>query len=106
MFGKRNVDDLSVEELEKALRIRRRQARMDRFRQMSEAGHTTNEALTQEMPAPLSPVPKSTAGQPFPSANDPVPKPERPKKMTDGLLLGLEVAAVIGLVIVLAAGWA
>jgi len=98
MFGKRNLDDLSVEELEKALRIKRRQARMDRFQQMSEAGHTANEALTQEMSAPVQLVPKSKANGPFP---EPSLKPDRPKKMTDGLLLGLEVTAVIGLVIVL-----
>jgi len=106
MFGKRNVDELSVEELEKALRIKRRQARMDRFQQMSEAGYTTNEALTQETPTlaqhvatqPIS-MPKNT--QPTLSVDDSSRKQDRPKKITDVLLLGLEITAVIGLVIVL-----
>ena len=45
MFGKRNLDNLSVEELEKALLIKRRQARLERFERLSKAGYTPNEAL-------------------------------------------------------------
>jgi len=101
MFGKRNVDELSVEELEKALRIKRRQARMDRFQQMSEAGYTANEALTQETPASIQLGSASKVEQPTSSTDNSSQKRDRPKKMTDGLLLGLEVTAVIGLVIVL-----
>jgi sortase A len=107
LFGKRNIDDLSVEELEKALRLKRRQARLDRFQQMSEAGYSANEALIHD--APILPqnaaLPPQHAALPpvmsHPPVNTTRPEPSRPKKMTDGLLLGLEVTAVLGLVVVL-----
>ncbi len=103
MFGKRKLDDLSVEELEKTLRIRKREARLERFRQMSEAGCSTNEALIQESSGPVVSPPPAAKHTPPSSetVKDPSQERSRPKKLTDGLLLGLEVAAVVGLVIVL-----
>jgi sortase A len=101
MLGKRNLDNLSVEELEKALRVKKRQARMDRFQQMSVAGYTTNEALTQETPVSVQPVSVVNGNASTLVDDDSSRQRSRSKKMTDGLLLGLEVTAVIGLVVVL-----
>jgi sortase A len=127
MFGQQKLDKLSVEELEKILLVKKRQARLERFQRLSEAGCSTNEALTNQDTPPLSlpvspsapPPPKSTpvaapgfqtpVVQPLPDhKNNGQPKDNkeskessRPKKTRDTLLLGLEIAAVLGLVAVL-----
>jgi sortase A len=125
MFGKRKLEDLSVEELEKALLIKRRQARMERFQRLSEAGSSTNEALTQDAPAQNLPKPTTVASNNMTvtatgfkaavmrplqgrkgkkqqaDSHEKPPERSRSKKFTDGLLLGLEVTAVVGLVAVL-----
>ncbi|MBN1219346.1 MAG: class E sortase [Anaerolineae bacterium] len=126
MFGKRKLDELSVEELEKALLIKKRQARLERFQRLSEAGYTPNEALvgqdisTLTIPIPQAHQPQTppvnalsfpaTVVQPLrgsegkkqkPVNENKPPEPGRSKKITDKLLLGLEVTAVVGLVIVL-----
>jgi sortase A len=105
MFGKRNLDDLSVEELEKALRLKQRQSRLDRFQRMSKGGHTVDVALTAaEVLPPVAPPKRGLlhrSGADVP----PAPPKSRKKKAVDLALLGLEVVAVLGLVGVLIASY-
>jgi sortase A len=108
MFGGQNLNKLSVEELEKALLLKKRQARLDRFQQLAGAGHSTNEALLGvETPAVSPPaLPLAAAGLQTATLlsldrpKAPPPPRSRSKKITDTLLLGLEIAAVVGLVVV------
>ena len=110
MFGKRKLEDLSVEELEKALLIKRRQARMAQFQDLSDKkGHSVSQAL---MGVERKPPPKmlpgnqpSTIGPQSNSHPAQTTAPPPPKKLRDMLLLGLEVTAVIGLVAVLVASY-
>ena len=97
MFGKKKLDQLSVEELEKALLIRKRQARLERFQHMSTKARSNNEALLGDDWLP------SRATAPVETA---APVPSTPqKKVRDLVLLGLEVTAVVGLVAVLIASY-
>lgn len=123
MFGKRKLDDLSVEELEKALLIRRRQARLERFRRLSKAGYTPNQALTginshvDELPPPPAPpkhtLPPKVEAEADPNsahakaeASPPIPTEQpKSKKVMNTTLLGLEVVAVAGLIGVLVASY-
>jgi len=95
MFGKKTPENLSVEELEKLLLIKRRQSRMEKFKQLSAEGHTVNEALFAERKS-SSPAP------PTPTKTSP---PAKPRKLRDNLLLALEVVALVGLVAVLTASY-
>ena len=58
MFRKSKPEELSVEELEKLLLIKRRQSRLERFQRLSGQGRSANEALlgedgvTPSQPAP------------------------------------------------------
>jgi sortase A len=131
MIGKRKLEDLSVEELEKALLIKRRQSRLERFQRLSGEGRSTNEALVgREIPpaslitSPQVPIsrPNSTPiaapgfktatvqplrgilGQRQANAVGPQER-SRSKKIRDALLLGLEVVALMGLVAVLVASY-
>jgi sortase A len=121
MFGKRKLEELSVEELEQALLLKRRQERLERFQRLSGAGRSANEALIGADPPPPSPLvplptpaPLATLGfqtatvQPKrglfsrPQANiEPPRERSRSRKLMDGLLVGLEVIALGGLVAVL-----
>lgn len=107
MFGKRSVDNLSVEELEKALRVKRRQTRLERFKKLSGEGRSTNEALLGRIiptPEPPTPSPADAPQAPAESTpSEPIQSPQ--KKARDTLLLGLEVAAVAGLVVILVASY-
>jgi sortase A len=102
MFGKRRgkeLDDLTVEELEKALLLKRRQSRLERFQRLSAAGHSTNQALVGSDQPPAgrsqSPAPKKA----------PPPEKTPARKLMDALLLSLEVVALVGLVGVLVASY-
>lgn len=102
MFGQQKWENLSVEELEQALLIKKRQARLERFQRLSGRARSTNEALLGEEWQPAKTV-TATAGKPArPAAQATV---ERPKSWRDTLLLGLEVTAVVGLVAVLVASY-
>ena len=131
MFGKRKLEDLSVEELEKALLIKRRQSRLERFQRLSHEGRSANEALLGQDAPLVSPVVSpalSTSWSKSPPIAAPgfqtatvqplrglfglrQASPESPqkrshaKKVRDGLLLGLEVVALLGLVGVLVASY-
>lgn len=105
MFGKKNYDNLSVEELEKMVRVKRRQSRVERFQRLSGDGHSVNESLmggearpeqdgwTFQSMIPTFSLPRLTLG--------PRRELSQPKQLIDRILLGLEVAAVMGLVMVL-----
>jgi sortase A len=124
MFGNRKVDNLSVEELEKLLLIKRRQSRLERFQRLSDEGRSANEALvSQDVGPPIRPVSSlepqndSVAAPGFQTAvvqplgkakkkqkpdQDHKPQEYNPsRKLRDSLLLGLEVVALMGLVGVL-----
>lgn len=131
MLGRRKLEDLSVDELEKALLVKRRQSRLERFQRLSEAGRSANEALvgTDTVLGPPSTT-QTPPGQPeepvvatpgFQAAvvrplngrnrkkelkNGALPKEKsRSKKLMDVLLLGLEVVSLVGLVAVLVASY-
>ncbi len=131
VFGKRKLEDLSVEELEKALLIKRRQSRLERFQRLSGEGRPANEALVgtdahsrpptppvnPSMPRTNTP-PLAASGlqtvlvQPLPglfgqrqASPDQSVERSHPKKVMNGLLLGLEVATLLGLVAVLVASY-
>ncbi len=103
MFRKRKLEDLSVEELEKALRVKKRQSRMERYQRLSKDGYSTSEALIGNS----TPPPVSHAGTlpPADAAHAAKKEKKRPKTKMDFLLLGLEVAALLGLVGVLVASY-
>ncbi|MCG3209357.1 MAG: hypothetical protein FOGNACKC_02981 [Anaerolineae bacterium] len=96
MFGKQNLDNLSVEELEKALLVKKRQARLERFKKLSGQGHTPQDAVLADVAITPLPPPRSKKAAPA----KPVEK-TRSRKVMDVLLLGLEVLALVGLVAVL-----
>ncbi len=131
MLGKRKLEELSVEELEKALLIKRRQSRLERFQRLSGEGRSPNEALVGPEVAPAAPpvppnipipwpksVPiaapgfqtatmqplRSVFGQRKISSAQPQERSQS-KKIRDGLLLSLEIVALVGLVAVLVASY-
>jgi sortase A len=121
MFGKQKLDNLSVEELEKVLLVKRRQARLARFEKLAQKGRAGRAAFTEatfEQPSVPRPQPAGqTPALPRPSifskflkknkkrpGTPPIEK-TRSKKIIDVVLLGLEVVAVVGLVGVLVASY-
>lgn len=128
MFGKRKPEELSVEELERLLLVKRRQARLQRYQQVARNGGPVVDALF-ERPSPPPPAPP--AGPPsepgtfsatgirpptarpsgwrrFFSRRQPQAEPASPpaaRGLKDSLLLGLEVSALLGLVAVLVASY-
>lgn len=134
MFGRRKLEELSVEELEKALLLKRRQSRLERFQRLAAEGRSTNEALVSlEPPAVLPPSPQPShppiaapgfraavaeplggpriarwlrqlQGTPASSRTAPQEK-SRSRKLMDAILLGLEVMALAGLIGVLVAAY-
>jgi sortase A len=127
MFGKHKLEELSEEELERALLIKRRQGRLERFQRLSGQGRSTHEALIATDLAPTQPtlVPSPPIGGPTTTLGfqtailqpkrgwfgrrqataQPPQERSRSKKLMDGLLLGLEVIALGGLVSVLVASY-
>lgn len=110
MVKKRKVEDLSVEELEKALLLKRRQARLERFQRLSKEGYSPSQALTGTNQA-LDHLLQAQVKTSLEPESEPVtplatlPAKPRQKKITEMLLLGLEVIAVAGLVGVLTASY-
>jgi sortase A len=121
MADRRTVDELSIEELEQILFIKRRQARQERLRRLAAEGRLADRSplLAEETP-PATHAPKSlwpVAGRfqspnmrPLSSATPAGPHgaaPARSKlsRARDRLLLGVEVIALIGLVTVLVSSY-
>ncbi|NDJ54468.1 MAG: sortase [Chloroflexi bacterium] len=91
MPDRRTVDELSIEELEEVLRIRKREARMARLRHYDEVGRRRS-----DMPLPTPDSPPT----PFDGAHQ---APKRKKRtLRDRLLLLVEFGAAVGLVAILA----
>lgn len=144
MRDKRPVDELSIEELERILAIKKREARQQQMDQMRRSGRVVTprtppprqpvEQGSADEPPPVIKVPISTTKTPNlaemerlamqeqgvipvfedeldphqPTAADPVP-PSTPRKPTeksrersvmDRILIGVEIAAVIGVVVI------
>ncbi len=124
MFGKQSVDDLTVEELEKVLLIKRRQSRMERFERLAETGQSVSEALVGREAAPITAKKsviesffhrkavasslKATVMRPLPGLKQKLwgfRQPKKRHKLMDRLLLGVELAALVGLVFVLVSSY-
>jgi len=115
MPDKRSVDDLSIEELERILAIRKREARQGRLDRMKTNGRMIDARVpaaatvaAREMP-PLDEL----LAQRLPAYEEPIPPPRKPfetrrkrgeaspwRKFVDRSLLLVEVAAVVGLVVI------
>jgi len=121
MPDRRTVDDLSIEELEQILIVKRRETRAERMRRLQEIGRLpADAAIPHEDLAPVGAV--SMAGgqaadltRQRPYDLEPLggkkrakaPRQRAPRtrwgRLRDGLLLVLEVGALLGLVAILAA---
>ena len=122
MPDRRTVDELSIEELEQILIIKRREARAERLRRLRELGRIPPEAAlpNEDMAAlgalasaPAVSLPDSAEGQrrfdvePLRKRKARGRRKKRPQatsrwgRLRDKLLLGLEVAALVGLAVVL-----
>ncbi len=126
MADRRCVDELTIEELEQVLMIRRREARAERLRRLAAQGRVVDPLLplpdeVEEVPTP-SPYPqpagsateagrfRSISVEPLGSRRPARESPPAPgqkrwswRKARDRALLFLEVAALVGLVVVLVA---
>lgn len=103
MPDKRSVDDLSIEELERVLAIKKRQARQDRLNKMQNSGRVVPAPTPESRPAqPIAPQ----AGVYFDDELTMPPAKRKPnnteawRKFLDRMLLLLEGVAVVGLVVV------
>jgi len=117
MTDRRAVDELSIEELEQILHIKRRQARQERLRQLAAEGRLADNSplLAEEPPVPHAAPPNGGRFQSrnlralsdVSSARAPAGAAPRGKRrrIRDRLLLGLEVVALIGLVTVLVSSY-
>jgi sortase A len=91
MRDRRSVDDLSIEELEQALRIKKRQARLARLQRYDELGRRIDGVPTPDEIAPPEPPPPDDAEKPAPAE----------RTLRDKLLLAVEIAAAAGLITIL-----
>jgi sortase A len=123
MSDRRTVDELTIEELEQILIVKRREARAERMRRLQEIGRLPAEAaLPHEDLVPLEngpppPLPKIEPNQPRLYDLEPLhgkkkrekrrkkqhnrPAPTRLGRLRDKTLLVLEIGALLGLVAVL-----
>ncbi len=103
MKDRRSVDELTIEELEEILRLRKRQARLERLRRMGKAEESTE-------PPPVAPLPmprRPRMERRFSVEVEGRAAPRRRRRGVDWgwvgnrLLTLVEIAAVIGLVLIL-----
>lgn len=112
MADRRTVDELSLEELEELLIIKRREARMQRLHQLAAQGrvvHVARSALEQ-MTAPLSDHPSARqTGKRFSAvhlrsldaaASLSESRVSRSRRLRDRILLGIEILALAGLLFI------
>jgi sortase A len=93
MKDRRSVDDLSVEELQRVLSAKKREAREARLARYRDTGRT------------LPIVPVGTLPEPPSGEGRAAPRPRTwAQRVLDGLLLIVEVAAVVGLIYILYSG--
>lgn len=130
MFKRRKVEELSVEELERMLLIKKRQSRLERFQRLSDQGQPVNQALLSDEPGRPGPAVRPPVPAPGPETRAPLAAPgfkaavlqplggrwwgrrkDRPggrtrsRKLMDLALLGLEVVSLVGLIGVLVASY-
>lgn len=124
MKDRRCVDDLTIEELEQILLVRKREARMARVRRMASTGRMVEgaAALAREREIPPDEVAASQTATPIPrreadafrswdvdapsaeitdAGQQTVSRKKRWARLRDQLLLVVEVGAVIGLILVI-----
>lgn len=122
MADRRTVDELTIEELERILLIKRRQARQDRLRRLAAEGRLADRSrLVSEDTSPPPRAPKSPrpahggfrstnvhplAAAPANQAHNPAPVRSKTGRVRDRLLLGMEILALAGLVAVLLSSYA
>lgn len=100
MRKKRTVEDLTVDELRRLLVEKRRASRQDRLEQFRRTGRVV--MLTPDIEAgALENLHSGAIGEAEEAAEDAHPAKSRRKRILDGLLLGVEILAVLGLVVVL-----
>ncbi|MBM4424477.1 MAG: class D sortase [Chloroflexi bacterium] len=87
MKDRRSVDDLTIEELEQILAIKKREAREARLRKMRASGRAGRAEVIEAAASPASPTLK--------------PKPTLAARAMNFLLLVVEIGAVIGLLYIL-----
>ncbi|MBN1310949.1 MAG: sortase [Anaerolineae bacterium] len=100
MRDRRSVDDLTIEELEHILRVKKHQARQQRLQRFTSAGRRR-----ADLPSPEDAFPEDLAESPEPQPeeieNIPGPSKHRSwpeRSLRDKLLLAVEIAAALGLV--------
>jgi len=93
MPDRRVVDDLTIEELEQVLRLRKREARLERLQKFASAGRRRT-----DLPSPEDMAEGQVAA---PSEPRPGARPWRERTLRDKLLLAIEITAALGLVGVL-----
>mgnify|MGYP000061884674 CR=1 FL=1 len=105
MADRRSVDDLTLEELEELLVIKRRQARQQRLHQLGVQGRVANPV---QRPAAVRPSPAPTATRFYASEVRPLTSSVaasagsrgRGRTLRDRVLLGIEILALAGLLYV------
>jgi sortase A len=99
MRDRRVVDDLTIEELEQILLIRKRQARMDRLRQLEQVGRRAGGSPMEDSlePAKEDDLGARIAFESFLYGGG-ATRSWKDRSLRDKLLLGVEFTAVIGLV--------
>jgi sortase A len=103
MRDRRSVDDLTIEELEHILRIKKHQARQQRLQRFTSAGRRRADLPSPEDAPPENPEELSEA-QPEDTEDSPDPskrKSWQERSLRDKLLLAVEIAAALGLVAIL-----
>jgi sortase A len=98
MRDRRSVEDLSIEELEQILRLKKREQRQERLERYERQGRRRSDVpLPGDEPAPDPETPPGIAHTSlFSNGTD-----DKQRKNRDRLLVGIEVAAAIGLVAIL-----
>jgi sortase A len=99
MRDRRSVDDLSIEELERILAIKKRQARRERIRRYERSGRRVDVPVALDDTDPVPPVLQKEVDDEDRLADETSGKPKR--TFRDRLLLFVELAAVGGLVALL-----
>jgi sortase A len=103
MRDRRSVDDLTIEELEQILRIKKHQARQERLKRFTDAGRRR-----ADLPLPEDASSEDTAGVPDAPRDVPPISPTpggttrwRERSLRDKLLLAVELTAALGLVAIM-----
>jgi sortase A len=115
MVDRRIVDRMTIEELEQALLMKRRQMRQERLKQLAAGGRLADQNQSPLLSAEEPPVPKAAAPraarfqrsqvQPLGAKAKAGPPRPRQRRVRDRLLLAVEIVALIGLVGVLASSF-